>query len=434
MNLSIRNRVQTLSAALLLLPAAAAFAADPLAPNGACTNFYADGATLVSGQVTVPWPKTAKPSRGAAVREPSFNTCQVRVTDHNSDSVPGFARNDYSRRQAFNADNTRQLVYAYDGSWHLYDPTTYQHLKVLEGPGGDAEPQWHPRKPNVLFYVPRDGVGMKLYRLDTDTQVSTVVGDFSARLKARWPGASAAWTKSEGSPSADGRYWCFMVDDARWQGLGVFTWDRHTDTITGMMDLKSNERPDSVSMSPTGNYCVTTSSAKGTMAYSRDFAQAKQIRTGGEHADLALDANGEDAYVSVDYNGAGMVFFTNINTGKRTDLFSSYLEGTATAFHFSGKAFNKPGWVVVSTHGEYAAYGTYHQQWMHRKVMVVQLAANPKIYNIASTRTNYDGYWTEPQASTNRDLTRIVWTSNWDKATDLDVDTYMVQVPGSLIQ
>ncbi len=411
----------------------AAFTGALGGPDGACRDFYGADFALTQGKVIEPWPTTPKPQRGKAQREPSFDTCLVRVTNHAADGVNTFARNDYSRRQAFNTDNTLQLVYAYDGSWHLYDVNSV-HKGALKGPGGDAEPQWDPVLTNVLYYVPRDGVGMKLYRLNTDTQASTVVGDFAARLKARWPTANAAWTKSEGSPSADGRYWCFMVDDVAFRGVGIFTWDKQTDSILGMLDLAANERPDNVTMSPTGDYCVSTGTAKGTMAYSRDLKQSKQIRTGGEHADLALDANGEDAYVSVDYAGQGMVFFTNINSGKRTDLFPTYIDSTATAYHFSGKAFRRPGWVVMSAHGEYSSTGPYKQQWMHRKVMIVKLAANPTIYNLSSTRVAYNGYWTEPQASVNRDLTKIVWTSNWDIDTELDVDTYMVQIPASTLK
>ncbi len=400
-------------------------------PNGACADFYAAGSELVTGQVTVPWATTPKPERGAMVREANYNTCQVRVTDHRVDGLNTFARNDYSRRQAFNSDSTRQIVYALDGYWHLYDPVTYKHLKVLPYLAGDSEPQWHPTRPNVLFYLPTNGVGMKVNRLNIETGVSTVVGDLAARLKARWPTANAAWTKSEGSPSADARYWCFMVDSGSWGGLGLVTWDRYTDTILGMMDLKG-ERPDHVSMSPSGNYCVSSSyGGPGVVAYSRDFSTSKKITNIGEHSDIGLDANGDDVYVSVDYQAAnGDIFMTNIRTGVRTNLLPTYLHGTDSAFHFSAKAFRKPGWFVLSAYAE----GGGSQQWMHRKVSVIQMAANPKIYDIADTRAYADGYWTEPQASVNRDLTKLVWTSNWDAKTELDVDVYMVQIKSDAIQ
>jgi hypothetical protein len=425
----------TLAAALattfVMSAASAATLITPDTPSGACADFYAGGSSLLEGQVTKPWATTSKPARGTAVSEPNYGTCQVRATDHRADGLNPFARNDYSRRQAFNADSTRQLVYALDGHWHLYDAVTYQHIKTLPGLAADAEPQWHHKRPDMLFYLPTNGIGMKVYRLNVETGESVVVGDLAARLKARWPSANAAWTKSEGSPSADGRYWCFMVDSNSWGGLGLVTWDRSTDTILGYKDL-NGQRPDHVSMSPSGNYCVSSSyGGPGVVAYNRDFTSSKKIANIGEHSDIGLDANGDDAYVSIDYQAnAGDVFMVNLRTGVRTNLFASYISGTATAFHFSGKAFRKPGWFVMSTYAE----GGGSQKWLHRKVTVVQMAANPKIYNLADTRVADAGYWSEPQATVNRDLTKVVWTSNWDVRTEDDLDVYMIQITPDSVQ
>jgi hypothetical protein len=397
----------------------------------ACASFYAPGFALTSTRQASPIPTVAKPSKGAAFSEPTYKTCVVRATDHAADGVSGFARNDYSRRQAFNSNSTKQLVYALDGYWHVYDANTHARLKQLSGPAADAEPQWHPTNPDLLYYLPTNGVGMRLHELNVSTGVSRVVGDFGARLKARWPTSAAAWTKSEGSPSADGRYWCFMVDASDWSSVGVFTWDRDTNTVLGMYDTKG-ERPDHVSMSPSGNSCVVSGDgARGTVAFSRDFSTKTQLLAKSEHSDLALDANGDDVYVAVDYqSNAGDVFMVNLRTGVRTALFSTYLSGTATALHVSGKAFARPGWVVVSTYADYGG----SLQWLHRKVMAVQLNANPTVYTLAHHRTVSNGYWSEPHASVNRDFTRVVFSSNWGSGSATDVDTYVVEIPASALK
>jgi Divergent InlB B-repeat domain len=403
--------------------------------DGACTDFYADSFQLVSGKVVLPWAKSDKPNRGVAMRESQYNTCRVRVTDHVVDGLSTFARNDYSRRQAFNTDNTRQLVYALDGYWHLYDQNHKHLMRLPSAIAADAEPQWHPTDPDLLYYLPTNGVGMKVYRMDITTLKSETVGDLAARLKARWPSANSAWTKSEGSPSADARYWCFMVDSGSWSGLGLVVWDMVNDQILGYKDL-NGQRPDHVSMSPTGNYCVSSSyGGPGVVAYNRDFTSSRKIANIGEHSDIGLDANGDDAYVSIDYQAAdGAIFMVNLRTGTRTDLFPTYVNGTASAIHVSAKAFRKPGWFVLSAYGENTTQPPYKQQWFHRKVTVVQMAANPKIYNLATTHANTLGYWTEPQASVNRDLTKVVWTSNWDTNSDLDTDVYMIQIPPSAVK
>ena len=400
----------------------------------ACKTFYPSAFALDATLDVDPVPALAKPAKGVAVTEPTYKTCLVRATDHKADGLDTFARNDYSRRQAFNANSTRQLIYTYNGSWHLYDANTHAHLKQLDGLAGDAEPQWDPTNPDLLYYLPREGRGMYLTELNVSTGANRVVGNFSARLKAKWPTATSAWTGSEGSPSADGRYWCFMVDDATdWnnpKSLGVFTWDKQTDTILGTYNT-NGDRPDHVSMSPSGNYCVVSGDTKrGTVSFTRDFSKGTKVHHKSEHSDLALDANGDDVYVSVDYqSNAGDVFMHNLRTNVRTALFANYVNGSATALHVSGKAFRKPGWVVVSTYADYGGH-----QWLHKKVMAVQLAANPKIYNLGFTRVSPNGYWTEPHASVNRDFTRVTFNSNWGTGSEFDVDTYTIEIPPSALK
>jgi len=284
---------------------------------------------------------------------------------------------------------------------------------------------------DLLYYLPTNGVGMKVMELTVSTNTSRVVGDLSARLKERWSGANGAWTKSEGSPSKDARYWCFMVDDVDFKSLGVITWDRDTDTIVGSMDT-NGVRPDHVSMSPSGDYCVVSGNdAIGTSAYSRDFSQRTQLHHGSEHSDIAIDANGDDVFVAVDYqSNAGDIFMLNIRTGVRTLLLPSYLAGTATALHISGKAFNKPGWIVLSTYADNSG----DRQWFHRKVMAVELKADPRIYNLAFTHNVDNEYFTEPHASVNLDFTKVVFNSNWGTGSAKDVDAYMVEIPSDALK
>mgnify|MGYP001794047635 CR=1 FL=1 len=132
----------------------------------------------------------------------------IRATDHVASSVGGFLRNDYSRRQAFNANNTYFLAYAYNGSWYLYDANTLAQIRELNGPGGDAEPQWDPTNPNILYYVPTNG-GTSLLKLDVTSNVTTTAADFASTLPCSV--VAPVWTQSEGIPSSDCRYWCFLA-------------------------------------------------------------------------------------------------------------------------------------------------------------------------------------------------------------------------------
>ena len=410
--------------------------AQPLGPtwqaglSEKCTPFYsADWKPVLAPDARQPSP-SPKPPRGKPFADPQFKTCVTRVTDHAADNVPGFARNDYSRRQAFNADDSKIVVAARDGTWDLYDPRSDKYLGRLPDIGGDAEPQWHPTNPNLLYYFPGFGIGMQIRELDVSTGKFRVVCDLAKRLKAIWPTANSAWTKSEGSPSRDARYWGLMVDDAAWKGLGMVTVDLVKDQVIASYDYAKNhrERPDHTSMSPSGRF-ITASWDDGVYAFERDFSHPLKLSHKGEHSDLAIAANGDDVFVSVDYEAhGGPVYMFDLRTGARTELFASYAGGAATAFHFSGRAFSRPGWVLAST---YAATGSW--QWMHGKVMAIELKEHPRVLELASDHIAYDEYFTEPHASVNRDFTRVVFNSNWDIKTPTDVDTYLIELPKALL-
>lgn len=371
-------------------------------------------------------PDIKRPAKGRVLSDPVYGNCMLRVTRHADEPPERFARHDYSRRQAFNADSSRVLISSFDGTWHLYDAQTMEWQDELSGPAGDAELYWHPSNPDLLYFQGTNGVGLELYELNVKTGKSRTVADFSKRLKAIWPDAYAAWSKAEGAPSADGRYWCFMVDDPEWKSLGIFTWDKETDTILGHMDTHG-DRPDHVSMSPSGKWCVVSGDTKdvGTRAWTRDFKQSTQVHHKSEHSDLAIDANGRDVYVSIDYQSdGGDVFMVDLESGKRTTLFPTYIDGSATAIHFSGRAFKRPGWILAST---YATEGK--PAWLHDKIMAVSLEEKPKVKGLAYHHGHFNGYWTEPQATVNADFTRILFNSNWGSRSDTDVDNYMVVLP-----
>jgi hypothetical protein len=380
----------------------------------------------LGGNKGVP-PASPKPARGKAFADPIYGTCVTRLTDHDADGFKMFVRNDYSRREAFNADNTKMVVTNKEGAWYVYDLATGKPSEHLPEMGGDAEPQWHPTKPNIIYNFPPFGLGMKILEVDLKTNRSRVVADLASRIKAIFPTATAAWTKSEGSPSADARYWGLMVDDKDWHGLGIVTYDMVADKILASYDFAKNKkgRPDHLSMSPSGKY-VVVSWDDGVFVLDRDLTNARRLHPRGEHSDIAIDANGEDTYVSIDYeSNRGMIYMRNLRTLVRTDLVPTYLEHTATAMHFSGKNFRRPGWALISTYKD----GGGPKQWLHGKIFALELKANPTIVNIAYHHSEYHDYVDEPHASVNRDFTRIAFNTNWDLKSGVDIDAYVIELP-----
>ena len=431
------------------------FGADAGAQSlGKCSSFYAAGFSVAQGKVNPAMPSLAKPAQGAVVKEPNFNTCLVRATNHAAPATE-FARNDYSRRQAFNANNSFFIVYSGGGWWHLYDANTMKYLRALSprvpNPtipaefhlAADAEPQWHPTDPNVLYYLPTNG-GTKLLKLDVRTNTYSVAADFAGKLPSWASTARHIWTKSEGSPSADGRYWGFQVENSSFGLLGYMVWDLQDNKLVG--SVQNRDRPDHSSMSASGRWYVTSSDSVGTWAWSPDFTRKKKLLHKSEHSDLALGPNGQDYYVSIDFQSNNGDFFyvdvdacpsvaasaTDAPECPRTVLFPTYVNGGHSSFHISGKGFKKPGWVVASTYGSAASRdGTY--PWFSNKVFALELKANPRVYPLAYTRRVDGGsYWSEPQASVSRDFTRIAFNSNWGSASD-DIDDYIVHIPSTAL-
>jgi hypothetical protein len=366
--------------------------------------------------------------------DPAYGTRIYRVTAPQDFPDATAVRHDYSRRQAFNANNTRFVAGSSNGYWLLYDANTFKVLKrtgnhgALKGLVGDCEIIWHPTDPKKLWYTGING-GLVWWEKNVETDTETVMADFRGRLP--WPKATGAWTKSEGTSSADGRYFAFMAtsyDEASKKNViyGLFSYDRVNDKILGTLDASKFDGayPDHISISPSGKYAVPSwahDRKRGTRAYPLDFSSNIQLLAMSEHSDLAMGADGQDYYVGADYD-SGNIRAVNMATGKFFDLMRLYpRSGSAYAVHVSGKAYGRPGWVVISTYGDSAEHGKVSpdpkQESMYKKIILAELKPNGRLLGVAHTRiikNNYGGYSGEHQATVSRDGSRILFASNFD--------------------
>lgn len=425
-----------------------------------CHIVPASGLALKTGQhsAAADLAELPRPAKGESYRDPDYGVCVVRVTDHEHEPPTGFARNYYSRFQPFNADESLLLVFARNGEWHLYDAATFRHVKTLSLGGGSVEPQWHPRDPHKLYVLPDKG-GMQIDLVDIRDGKRTTVVDFTelegiaghrgARsLKDVWPEAARVWTRWEGSPSMDARYWAFLVETKDGDPLGMITLDLEERVILGTYDTQEIGRPDHISMSPLGNFAVASWTEKaarcplfrkrgsfdrpcGVMAFTRDFREAVGLAAKSPHSDLAVDADGREVIVVSNYD-SGNVEMIELATGKVTPLWRIYIDGASTAMHISGKAWRRPGWVLISTY--WMNDPKEARPWYRDKLMAVELREDPRIINIASIASHVRSYFSEPHATVNRDFTRIVFNANWLTGRDDDVDVYMALLPPSALR
>jgi len=357
------------------------------------------------------------------------------------DDISTGLANEYARVDSFNADGSRLLVRGTDGTWYLYNAKTLQPIAQMPL---DAEPRWDASDPNMIYYT----ADTRLLYYDVQTGQGDEIRDFSNDISD--PNLVAVWTRHEGRPSRDSRYWGLMaqVEQAGdWITSDFLVYDKQADQVI-IRDISGlpgvSEGIDHVTISPLGNYFIasfdhycdhgelgTDSNPCGMMVYDSDLTNGRGLLRIVGHYDPALDAQGREVviYQDIDTDQISMV---DLETGTVTALWDIDYSNTAIGFHFSGLAYDAPGWAVVSTHDDEQTIYT----WMDDQVFLVELKASGRVVRLAHTHSIVDEeqdfetyYWAEPHASTNSDLTRIVFTTNWGRYDTGGVEMYMISLP-----
>lgn len=440
---------------------------EPAPADNPFDALYDSEFSLVSNQTFYSKPTVSKPAKMTNLTTPgytdsNFGTKVFRLSDvDDPDDTVTSLRHVYSRQTAFNCDGTKLLVRASNGWWHLYDATTGEKLNggrtqtpglgAVNGLVNECEAFWHPTDPNKIWYTGNQGMGMVWNEFDITTNTSTVLFNLGPKitaLGAEWSGANRAWFKGEGRPSNDGRWFGLLVQTSGFGLIGFIMYDRVNDEIVGSQ-LCTN-MPDHCSTSPLGNYIVISwysgtaerldlaatrgiNECNGARAYSRDFSTFTQLSSLGEHSDLAIDADGNEVFVSITYRGGefgqeydvedGGIYYRRMDTGEAFNLpGNAYGDSSDSACHFSGLATQKPGWVVVGW------YGGTPATWKDGVLCAVELVpSNPRVLRLAHHHSVYGGnYINEPHACPSQDLSRVVFASNYGGSVAED---YFVGLP-----
>jgi hypothetical protein len=408
-----------------------------LAPGAFCVS---PQPAFVTDTIVRQMPALAEPAARAPFRDAVLGSCVVRVTNYAQDRAsddPGGLKNEYARVQSFNADESRILVRGTAGTWYLYDARTLQPLGQM-GIGGLGDPRWDTADPEVLYYFE----DTRLLRYNVRTQGdAALVHDFGPDFPGQT--LAAVWMRYEGSPSRDGRTWGLMAENEGWLPVALLVYDQQTDQVIARRALNPSQGDiDSVTISSLGGYFLasyescpagqtgTLTQPCGLMVYDRSLTQGRGLLPAIGHCDLALDAQGREVLVYQDLEH-DTIAMLDLASGTVTSLWPIDFSHTALGLHFSGRAMARPGWAVVSTYngGRPISY-----TWMDDQVFIVELRAGGRVVRLAHTHSQYDDsagqdYWAEPHASTNRDLTRILFTSNWGRAATDQVDMYLIALP-----
>lgn len=412
----------------------------PVTPAGGDCAAHTHDAPLVTDLAVYPVPNLAEPAPRQWYADSTFGTCLVRVTDRERDLTAGDDSrgmvNEYSRVQSFNADGSRLLAYSIEGGWYLYDA---QSLLPLGELSLGVEPRWDADDPDLVYYVDETRLMSYSVANETKTEIHDFAGDFPDQELA------AVWTKFEGRPSRDRRYWGLMAEDQEWLPVAFVVYDRQADAVT-VRDMRGvpgvADDVDHVTISPLGTYFLASFDRAceegqrgddgqpcGLMVYDRDLTNGRGLLRIIGHYDPALDARGREVIVYQDID-TDQISMLDLESGAVTPLWDIDFRHTAIGLHFSGLAYDRPGWAVVSTHDNDA--GSY--TWMDDQVFVVELKKGGRVVRLAHTQSVVDDeqeldYWAEPHASTNSDLTRIVFGTNWGRSGTGKVEMFMIALP-----
>ena len=383
-------------------------------------------------------PDLAEPPPRAPFRDPIFGTCLARVTDAQADisthDTSGGVKNEYSRVQSFNADGTLLILRGTEATWYLYDVSSLQPIGELPI---EVEPRWDASDPDEVYFT--DETRLMSYNVRSGDR--SLVRDFAADLAEQRP--SAVWTRYEGSPSLDGRYWGMMAQKENGAVVAFLTYDQQAHEVIATRSLPNRPEIDSVTISPLGTYFLayfdewcdegalgSDGDPCGLMVYDRNLQNGRGLSRIIGHSDTALDAAGREVLVYQDID-TDHISMLDLETGAVSDLFPIDFSHSPIGLHFSGRASRLPGWALVSTYS--GGHPTDHT-WMDDAVFAVELRAGGRAVRLAHTHSLVDedqehDYWAEPQASVNQDFTRVVFTTNWGRSGTDEVETMMVVLP-----
>ncbi len=393
----------------------------------------------VTNHLALPMPDLPKPLAGSPIKDPVFGTTLLRITDAAAAALPGLCPQ-YSKRQAWNVDESLLLLSTGDSTLRLYDGTTYE-LKRDIGSVQSEDVFWHPTATNLVLYNPQNS----LYAHDVLTDEETLVCAMTNFYFADAAG--------EGNLSRDGRYYAVYgrdYDETSGDVIprAVVVMDLATQREIARLLLPTNlEDFDWVSISPLGNYVVidyateVTGPFEGVEVYDRSLTNRLwQKPLGSGHSDVGVDANGDEVLVKGIYDDVSnttLVKKFRLSDGQETLLLGSM--DWSFFNHISCRNEQRSEWCFVSTYDGVGRLADSTASWLpfEDEIFAVKLDGSQQVQRLAHhhsrrfSPTTPDSdtsvYWAEPHATVSRKGDRILFGSNWRQGVEVvtNVDAYI---------
>jgi len=373
---------------------------------------------LVTDKQAHPMTTLAKPAVGQAVTDAEFGTTIRRVSAVTGGGSNPVIKPIYSTVPAWNADESRMILYQVGSGHQLYDGKTYARIGALDIAPPDLEQVfWHATDPDVLFYV--DGKNFIRYHVGAKRKETLTTFSFCSGGATSGP---------------DPMYMSFDTNRIALQcGNQHFIYQVSTNTVISR-NTNSESAPQ---MSASGNFAWLGDTGRVLDAATLNPLRTLDLNEPDAHASLGRLPTGEDTWNGQVYDDGpmgnsdiGSVVTWNIATAT-----SKVVIGPKTGWpyppggHVSAVAIRQPGWVVLAVQG-----GGNTGKTLLDMELVLANTVNGAFCRVGRHRTfgkdntNLgDSYWAEAHAVMSPSGTRIVFASDWMNGTS--VDTYVVELP-----
>jgi len=386
-------------------------------------------------------PDISKPVAFGIYTDPSFGTKIERISSCITSGLNAIVP-DYSKRQAWNADESLLLLRSGEGEVLLCNGNDYKFIKMLNTVNGE-DVFWHPSDPKYLYFT-RDSV---FYSFNIDTEEEKEIHAFT---KYTW-----ANTRAEGNMSRDGRYYAvvgqqynYSTGDVIFKDIVVYNIQTNSEISSMPIPQDSISEFDWVSVSPLGKYVVvdyadeTIGRYHGVEVYDLNMNFVWQKPLGAGHSDLGLDEAGNEVLVMDVYNADSNKTYLKkhrLSDGQETVL----LELSQSFFlHISMRNIQRQEWCFISTFDNFGRLTDDSLSWLpfEDEVFALKLDGSGNVQRLAHHHSrrfspstpdpDNSVYWAEPHATVNRNGTKIIFGSNWRQSMQVQnsVDAYIIDI------
>ncbi|MCM8527908.1 MAG: hypothetical protein NE327_15410 [Lentisphaeraceae bacterium] len=361
-------------------------------------------------------PNSPKPEYLIPYKDPVFGSTVRRISGNPGDLIPNIdsrwnaiARQGYSKDSAWNCDQSLIILKRHDGfpSKIFLDGSSYKPLFGRNSIPG-SEILWHPKKPDIMFYVNNSKIGYWNVRTDKKEVIKVFEG-YSELCVGPW----------EGNLSGDGSK-VVLVGKKGTQKV-AFSYDLAKNIKYKDLALEEG-KVDWVSISYSGKYMVFNLRGDQTQIYDLNGKEVGKLWAEygrPSHYDLTVDGNGDDIAVGVSKSkpDEGRIIKRRLKDGKVTVLTKGGYGG-----HTSTRNILRPGWAYVTYQYKGPDWGPYWDE-----IVAVKLDGSLEVERIAHIHTGGKDYLNQAHAVPSPDGKRVIFASSWDIESGRPINAYVVE-------